>query len=44
MNGITLGTFAAIVLYQLFRGAAQRDDFAIVGDAAEAEAELRAER
>ena len=32
LNGITLGTFAAIVLYQLFKGAPDTDDFAIVGD------------
>ena len=43
LNGITLGTFGAIVLYQLFKGAPDTDDFAIVGDAAEAESELRAE-
>jgi len=42
MNGITLGTFAAIVLYQLFRGAPETDDFAIIGDAAEADSERRA--
>ena len=41
MNGITLGTFAAIILYQLFKGAPDRDDFAIVGDEAEARAETR---
>ena len=41
LNGITLGTFAAIVLYQVFRGAPDQDDFAIVGDDAEARAELR---
>jgi putative pyrimidine permease RutG len=43
LNGITLGTFGAIVLYQLFKGAPDTDDFAIVGDSAEAESELRAE-
>ena len=43
LNGITLGTFGAIVLYQLFKGAPDTDDFAIVGDDAEAESELRAE-
>jgi putative pyrimidine permease RutG len=43
MNGITLGTFAAIVLYALFQGAPSQEDFAIVGDDAEARAELRAE-
>jgi uracil-xanthine permease len=42
MNGITLGTLAAIVLYQLFKGAPEQEDFAFVGDPAEAEAELRA--
>lgn len=42
LNGITLGTFGAIVLYQLFKGAPDTDGFAIVGDAAEAEAETRA--
>jgi putative pyrimidine permease RutG len=41
MNGITLGTLAAIVLYQLFKGAPEQEDFAFVGDPAEAEAELR---
>jgi xanthine/uracil permease len=41
LNGITLGTFGAIVLYQLFKGASDADDFAIVGDEAEAEAEIR---
>jgi putative pyrimidine permease RutG len=41
MNGITLGTFAAIILYALFRGAPTQEDFAIVGDDAEARAELR---
>jgi uracil-xanthine permease len=40
MNGITLGTFAAILLYALFRGAPTQEDFAIVGDDAEARAEL----
>ena len=43
LNGITLGTFTAIVLYQLFRGAPEQEDFAILGDDAEARAELRAE-
>jgi putative pyrimidine permease RutG len=43
MNGITLGTLAAIVLYQLFKGAPEQEDFAFVGDPAEAEAELRAD-
>jgi hypothetical protein len=42
LNGITLGTFSAIVLYRLFKGASDADDFAIVGDDAEAEAEIRA--
>ena len=42
MNGITLGTFAAIILYQLFKGAPEQDDFAIVGDDAEAREQLRA--
>ena len=42
LNGITLGTFGAIVLYQLFKGVSDADDFAIVGDRAEAEAEIRA--
>ena len=42
LNGITLGTFGAIVLYQLFKGVSDADDFAIVGDSAEAEAEIRA--
>jgi xanthine/uracil permease len=42
LNGITLGTFGAIVLYQLFKGASDADDFAIVGDEAEAQAEIRA--
>jgi xanthine/uracil permease len=42
LNGITLGTFAAIVLYQLFKGVPDTDDFAIVGDSAEAESEIRA--
>ena len=42
LNGITLGTFGAILLYQLFQGAPDTDDFAIVGDEAEAEAEIRA--
>jgi putative pyrimidine permease RutG len=32
MNGITLGTFAAIVLYQLFKGAPEQEDFAFIGD------------
>ena len=44
MNGITLGTFAAIVLYQLFKGAPEQDDFAIIGDAAEAESEAGSRR
>jgi hypothetical protein len=30
------------VLYQLFKGAPDTDDFAIVGDSAEAESEIRA--
>jgi hypothetical protein len=34
LNGITMGT---IVLYQLFKGAPDTDDFAIVGDSAEAD-------
>ena len=34
LNGITLGTFGAILLYQIFKGAPDTDDFAIVGDAA----------
>jgi putative pyrimidine permease RutG len=42
MNGITLGTFAAIILYQLFKGAPEQQDFAIIGDGAEGEAQLRA--
>jgi uracil-xanthine permease len=42
LNGITLGTFAAIILYQLFKGAPDQDDFAIVGDDAEARAQQRA--
>jgi uracil-xanthine permease len=42
LNGITLGTFAAIVLYQVFKGAPEQEDFAIVGDDAEARTELRA--
>jgi xanthine/uracil permease len=42
LNGITLGTFGAIVLYQIFKGVSDTDDFAIVGDSAEAEAEIRA--
>jgi putative pyrimidine permease RutG len=42
LNGITLGTFGAIVLYQLFKGVPDTDDFAIVGDKAEAESEIRA--
>ena len=41
LNGITLGTFGAIVLYQIFKGAPDTDDFAIVGDAAESDAETR---
>jgi xanthine/uracil permease len=41
MNGITLGTFAAIVLYAFFSGAPSQEDFAIVGDDAEARAEMR---
>ena len=41
LNGITLGTFAAIVLYQVFSGAPEQEDFAIIGDDAEARAELR---
>ena len=32
LNGIALGTFGAIVLYQIFKGAPDTDDFAIVGD------------
>jgi uracil-xanthine permease len=32
MNGITLGTLAAIVLYQVFKGAPEQEDFAFVGD------------
>ena len=31
MNGITLGTLAAIVLYQVFKGAPEPDQFAFVG-------------
>ena len=42
LNGITLGTFGAILLYQIFKGAADTDEFAIVGDDAEAESEIRA--
>jgi putative pyrimidine permease RutG len=42
LNGITLGTFGAIVLYQIFKGVSDADDFAIVGDSAEAESEIRA--
>ncbi|MFN8591826.1 MAG: solute carrier family 23 protein [Thermomicrobiales bacterium] len=38
MNGITLGTFSAIVLYQIFKGAPEQEDFAIIGDDAEARA------
>ncbi len=32
MNGITLGTFAAIILYQLFKREPDGEDFAFVGD------------
>ena len=42
MNGITLGTLAAIILYQLFKGAPEQDDFAFIGDPAEARRQLRA--
>jgi uracil-xanthine permease len=42
LNGITLGTFGAIVLYQVFKGAPEQDDFEIIGDEAEARAEMRA--
>jgi uracil-xanthine permease len=42
LNGITLGTFAAIILYQVFKGAPEQEDFAILGDAAEARAQTRA--
>jgi putative pyrimidine permease RutG len=41
LNGITLGTFGAIVLYQVFKGAPEQDDFEIIGDEAEARAEMR---
>jgi uracil-xanthine permease len=40
LNGITLGTFAAIILYQLFKGAPEQDDFAILGDDAEAREQM----
>ena len=41
---ITLGTFGAIVLYQVFKGAPDQDDFEMIGDEAEARAEMRAGR
>ena len=43
LNGITLGTFTAIILYQLFKGPPEQEDFAILGDDVEARAEMRAE-
>jgi xanthine/uracil permease len=43
LNGITLGTFTAIIVYQLFKGAPEQQDFAILGDDAEARAEVRAQ-
>jgi uracil-xanthine permease len=43
LNGITLGTFSAIILYQVFKGAPGQEDFAILGDDAEARAEMRTE-
>lgn len=43
VNGVALGAFAAIVLYAFFRGAPSQEDFAIVGDDADARAEMRAE-
>jgi uracil-xanthine permease len=43
LNGITLGTFSAIILYQVFKGAPEQEDFAILGDDAEARAEMRTE-
>ena len=42
LNGITLGTFAAIILYQIFGGAPEEREFEMLGDDAEARAELRA--
>ncbi|MCC7024150.1 MAG: nitrate reductase [Thermomicrobiales bacterium] len=42
MNGITLGTLAAIVLYQIFKGTSG-DDFAVIADDAETRAERRTE-
>jgi xanthine/uracil permease len=33
MNGITLGTFAAIILYQIFKGAPDQEEAVFVGDA-----------
>jgi uracil-xanthine permease len=41
LNGITLGTFGAIILYQVFKGAPEQDDFEMIGDEAEARAEMR---
>jgi len=35
LGGIALGTFGAILLYQLFKGAPEQRDFEFVGDAAE---------
>jgi putative pyrimidine permease RutG len=40
MNGITLGTFAAIILYQIFKGAPEQEDFAFLGDDVEAQAQM----
>ena len=42
LNGITLGTFAAIILYQIFGGMPEEREFEMLGDDAEARAELRA--
>lgn len=44
MNGITLGTFAAIILYQIFKGAPDQKDFAMIGDDAEAADQMRSEQ
>lgn len=44
MNGITLGTFAAIILYQIFKGAPDQKDFAMIGDDAEAADQMRSGR
>jgi xanthine/uracil permease len=44
LNGITLGTFGAIILYQVFKGAPEQDDFEMIGDEAEARAEMRTGR